>query len=260
MSKEYYKLASALKLSPSTKAVLRELAWFADPEGKQAYPSVKKIAAHTGYTPRCVQIQLRKLETLRLIRGTARTGTTTTYCLIEESMRLFEKVNAAIEVGEQGSSLGANGRTETGERRSPKQYEQNYGTEKSTTTMQPVEMRKNGHDLAETVDREALRMRISEWLGIDNGRHNPVWVDDLVIDRLIQRCFDNDPRATTDEILHFIDEKGPTLLAQRPTGSGWIAERKPGINHPAMFLVAAVANCFQGRNSGARRRRQRQVE
>jgi hypothetical protein len=55
--------------------------------------------------------------------------------------------------------------------------------------------------------------------------------DDLLVDTIIHACRANERTATTDEICHFIDVKGPIA---------W------GKEHPGAYLRTAVSNCFAG--------------
>jgi hypothetical protein len=133
---------------------------------------------------------------------------------------------------------------------------ENCELEKPSTT-QPVEMRSNGAAV-DAVDREVLRNELGVWAGFDLGQPGEQQVDDFVVDRLIARVFEHDPVATTEQIVEFIRQKGPTLLKKEfdPRYGRDIYVRKQGIQYPAMFLVAAVASCFEGANSLARRMRQ----
>lgn len=67
MSKIVITLVCGCDLPPSVKAIAKELAWYADDHGMQAFPSVWTISKRTGYTPRTVQKALRTLERMGLI-------------------------------------------------------------------------------------------------------------------------------------------------------------------------------------------------
>jgi hypothetical protein len=67
MSKDVYIMASECHLRPALKAVLQQLAWFADPNGRNTYPSVETISGRTGLERRTVQKMLRELEAPRII-------------------------------------------------------------------------------------------------------------------------------------------------------------------------------------------------
>ena len=60
MSKNVYNAAAACNLRHPPKAVLKELAWFADDDGQEIWPSVELLAARTGLSRRAIQQQLRR--------------------------------------------------------------------------------------------------------------------------------------------------------------------------------------------------------
>ncbi len=62
MSTIAYNLACRCNLRPPTKAVLKEMGWFADDAGENIWPSVQTLAERTGLTRRAVQELLRELE------------------------------------------------------------------------------------------------------------------------------------------------------------------------------------------------------
>lgn len=62
MSKSVYTAVCHCSLRPSAKSVLKELAWYADDDGGQIWPSVHTLASRTGLTRRGVQKILRELE------------------------------------------------------------------------------------------------------------------------------------------------------------------------------------------------------
>jgi DNA-binding transcriptional ArsR family regulator len=62
MSKAIYNAACGCGIRHPTKAVLKELAWFADDDGKNIWPSVTTLAERTGLSRRAVQKLLRDLE------------------------------------------------------------------------------------------------------------------------------------------------------------------------------------------------------
>ena len=60
-------MAAECPLRPAVKAVLLQLAWFADYSGKNAFPSVSTIAQRTGLKRRTIQKVLRELEGQKII-------------------------------------------------------------------------------------------------------------------------------------------------------------------------------------------------
>jgi hypothetical protein len=103
--------------------VLKELAWFADDDGANAWPSVKTLAERTGLSRRGIQKILRDLEQLGAIEavGTRLGGRhrTTRYRLV---LGWFE-ADLGAKKGEQGDSETANGSARKGEPGSPEQNE-----------------------------------------------------------------------------------------------------------------------------------------
>ena len=75
-------------------------------------------------------------------------------------------------------------------------------------------------------ETEAERAQVAEAI---LQQHIPA--DDLLVDTIIHACRANERTATTDEICHFIDVKGPIA---------W------GKEHPGAYLRTAVSNCFAG--------------
>ena len=69
MSKAAYNVACLCRLRPPAKAVLKDLAWFADNQGENAWPSVRTLAERTGFSRRAVQKILRELEKLGAIQA-----------------------------------------------------------------------------------------------------------------------------------------------------------------------------------------------
>jgi hypothetical protein len=62
MSKEVYNTVSNCRQRVAVKAVLKELAWFANNDGENIWPSVSTLAHRTGLGRRGVQKILRELE------------------------------------------------------------------------------------------------------------------------------------------------------------------------------------------------------
>ena len=62
MSKAAYNVACKALLPAPEKAVLKELAWFANDAGENTWPSVRYQAERTGFSRRGVQKILRRLE------------------------------------------------------------------------------------------------------------------------------------------------------------------------------------------------------
>ncbi len=69
MSKTVYNAACGCNLRHPAKAVLKEMAWFADDEGEEIWPSVLTLAGRTGLTRRAVQKLLRELEEVGAIQA-----------------------------------------------------------------------------------------------------------------------------------------------------------------------------------------------
>lgn len=67
-------MASECILRPAVKAVLQQLAWFADADGRNIFPSVSTIARRTGLTRRAVQKLLRELEAMGIIASVGSQG------------------------------------------------------------------------------------------------------------------------------------------------------------------------------------------
>lgn len=72
------KVFKAQGLKSTQKLVLLALADHANDEGRHVYPSVGKVASKTALTPRAVQVTIRQLETMKLIKKIKRGGGTKT--------------------------------------------------------------------------------------------------------------------------------------------------------------------------------------
>jgi hypothetical protein len=126
MSKAAYNVACQCQLRPTAKAVLKELAWFANDQGENAWPSVRTLAERTGLGRRAVQKILRESEQVGAIQAVGnRLGgrhRTTRYRLV---LAWFQ-ANCAAKKGERGDTERANGSAQKGERGSPEQKEHEY--------------------------------------------------------------------------------------------------------------------------------------
>lgn len=141
MSKTPYNAACGCNLRHPAKAVLKELAWFADDEGQNIWPSVQTLADRTGLTRRAVQKLLRQLEEAGAIQAIgSRLGgrrKTTRYRMdldwlrakaeTANRLRPFVLQNVgANRNDEPRNNERANGSAENSESRSPKQNEHEY--------------------------------------------------------------------------------------------------------------------------------------
>ena len=119
MSKAAYNVARRCQLRPPAKAVLKELAWYANDEGENAWPSVRTLAERTGFSRRTVQKILRELEGLGAIQAVGnRLGgrhRTTRYRLVWE----WVEARCKAQKGERDDRKRANGSARKGERGSP---------------------------------------------------------------------------------------------------------------------------------------------
>lgn len=126
MSTEATNLVSRVRLRPALKAVLNQLAWFANPDGENIFPSVLTLSERTGYSRRAVQKILRELEQQGAIQAVgSRLGgrhRTTRYRLVVA----WCQANREAEKGERRDSERANGSARKGERDSPEQKEHEY--------------------------------------------------------------------------------------------------------------------------------------
>lgn len=277
---ELREFPDGVPLDTTDKAVAFVLAHHHNPSTRVTYPNRDTIAAAACCSVPTVKRALRSFERhlfVRRIRPENQgRGQFTLYRFLaldepELLARLLSgervsdreggQIDPLFSVAERGSegghldpkrgSEGGHPRSRNKERTGTKT---NYELNDDDDCRLPVE---NVKTQKPEINREQLREVMEGWLGIDNGRQQAVSVDDLVLNRLIERCIENDAAVTTEEIMHFLNEKGPSLLIRRENYStgGWVSERKPGIKYPAMFLVAAVASCFEGANSASRRMR-----
>jgi pyocin large subunit-like protein len=145
MSRTAINAACKCQVRPTAKAVLKELAWFADDAGENIWPSVKTLAERTGLSRRAVQKLLRELEHMGAIQALgSRLGgrhKTTRYRMdfgwLEASAktangnRPFVPQNSGEKRnGEPQNSKRANGSAENSEPRSPEQKEHEYEQKK----------------------------------------------------------------------------------------------------------------------------------
>jgi DNA-binding transcriptional MocR family regulator len=126
LSKAAYQLACQCQLRATAKAVLKELAWFADDKGERIWPSVRTLAERTGMGRRTVQKILRELEREGAIQALgSRLGgrhRTTRYRMV---LAWFEAACKETK-GERHDAERANGSAEKGEPRAPEQKEHEY--------------------------------------------------------------------------------------------------------------------------------------
>lgn len=147
MSKTIYNAACGCGTRHPTKAVLKELAWFADDDGKNTWPSVTTLAERTGLSRRAVQKLLRELEQTGAIdalgsrlggRGRGGRGRATQYRInlgwLEENAKTANNRRPSVLregggknlKGERYDTERANGSAKKGERGSPEQNEHEY--------------------------------------------------------------------------------------------------------------------------------------
>ena len=142
MSKAAYNAASACCLRHPAKAVLKEMAWFANEEGGSIWPSVDTLADRTGLTRRSVQKILRRLENAGAIQAQGsrlggRHGSTRYRIDLGWVERNTERANHVrpfginqqnthSKNGERHDAKRANAMTENSEPGSPEQKEHEY--------------------------------------------------------------------------------------------------------------------------------------
>jgi hypothetical protein len=134
-----YQAACGCNLRHPAKAVLKEMAWFADDAGQNIWPSVTTLSHRTGMSRRGVQKQLRALEQVGAIRtlGSRLGGRrkTTRYSIdlgwMEANAERANKLRPSSydkslrkQNGERQHSERANNQSENSESRSPEQKEQ----------------------------------------------------------------------------------------------------------------------------------------
>jgi DNA-binding Lrp family transcriptional regulator len=158
------------------RAVLKELAWFADDNGQRAFPSVTTLAVRTGLSRRAVQKLLRELERIGAIdavgsrlggrgRASGGRGRSTHYRINLE--RLKANQNTANEVrpcvlrqadkkGEPDDTQRANSRAENSEPHAPEQKEYEYEYEEKQDA--PFKGRPGG-----ALTYEHQRLRQATW-------------------------------------------------------------------------------------------------
>jgi hypothetical protein len=150
MSKAIYTAACVSGIRHPMKAVLKELAWFADDDGKNTWPSVTTMADRTGLSRRAVQKFLRELEQAGAIdavgsrlggRGRGGRGRATQYRInlgwLEENAKTANNGRPSVSregggknrKGERHDTERANGSAKKGERGSPEQNEDEYEKE-----------------------------------------------------------------------------------------------------------------------------------
>jgi DNA-binding transcriptional ArsR family regulator len=147
MSKAIYNAACGCGIRHPTKAVLKELAWFADDDGKNIWPSVTTLAERTGLSRRAVQKLLRDLEQTGAIdaegsrlggRVRGGRGRATRYRInlgwLEENAKTAKKGRPSFfgedcgknQKGELHGKETANGSADNSEHGSPEQKEHEY--------------------------------------------------------------------------------------------------------------------------------------
>jgi hypothetical protein len=147
VSKITYNAVCLYRIRHPAKAVLKELAWFADDDGKNTWPAVTTVAERTGLSRRTVQKLLRELEQTGAIdavgsrlggRGRGGRGRATQYRInlgwLEENAKTANKGRPSFlaedggksEKGKLHGQKRANGNAENSERGSPEQKEHEY--------------------------------------------------------------------------------------------------------------------------------------
>lgn len=145
MSKIAFNAACGCNLRHSTKAVLKEMAWFADDVGENIWPSVQTLANRTGLSRKGVQKLLRELEQVGAIQALGSRlggrGRTTRYRIDFRWLQASAKTANGIRPfvpqvasknrnGEPQNNERANGSAEKSEPRSPEQKEHEYEQKK----------------------------------------------------------------------------------------------------------------------------------
>jgi hypothetical protein len=147
MSKAVYNAACSCSTRHPAKAVLKELAWFADDDGKNIWPAVTTLAERTGLSRRAIQKLLRELEQKGAIdaagsrlggRSRGGRGRATQYRInlgwLEENAKTANRGRPSFSrdgggknaKGELHGNGRANGSAENSERDSPEQKEHEY--------------------------------------------------------------------------------------------------------------------------------------
>jgi hypothetical protein len=175
MSKEVYNLASECHLRPAVKAVLQTLAWYADPNGRNTYPSVGTISSRTDFKRRTVQKVLRELEAIGIILATSsrlggRSHSTRYEINMGKLQELKETANCKNSSGRpkgEPECKRATATSKKSEQRSPEQQEH----EKQKKAIPVLSCREvpaqKMTEQPQTVDR------ITD--GLDQDRGNQVW-------------------------------------------------------------------------------------
>lgn len=150
MSKTAYNSACGCNLRHPKKAVLKELAWFANDEGENIWPSVRTLAQRTGLTRRAVQKLLRELEEAGTIHAVgSRLGgrsKTTHYRMdlgwLEANAQTANRIRPFVPQhagenrnGEPQSNERANCSAENSEPRSPEHKEHEYEQKKEPSSI-----------------------------------------------------------------------------------------------------------------------------
>ncbi len=146
VSRDVYNAACKCPVRRTAKAVLLQLAWYADDNGENVWPKVSTIAERTSLTRRAVQKVLRELESQQIIfatgsrlRGRARS---THYCINLARLSFFvESANNIRPLPQKKSESQdiqrANSTPIKGAQRSPE--ENNNEKEKETATPYEVQ-------------------------------------------------------------------------------------------------------------------------
>ena len=189
-----YQLASGCTLRPALKNVLLALAWHADPNGRNAFPSVNTIAQRTGYRRRTVQKALRELEAQEIIyavgsRLGGRRHSTRYDFNVRKLQELKEAANCIHPLGRHKSEPADHERATVvltnGELRSPEHQEDEK--EKKAT---PVISSQDGKAHKRT-EQPRTANRIPD--GLDQNRGEEVWsaIREQLKPRVDPHSFDN---------------------------------------------------------------------
>lgn len=118
-------------LRPAVKAVLQQLAWYADPNGRNTFPSVGTISRRTGLKRRTVQKVLREFEAQQIISAvSSRSGGrshSTRYEIsvgkLQEQKETANEVHPSAKHKSEPESQSATATTKKSEQSSPEQQE-----------------------------------------------------------------------------------------------------------------------------------------
>jgi hypothetical protein len=173
VSKDVFNAACHCCIRRTAKALLKELAWFADDGGNNIWPSVTTLAERTGLARRTVQKRLRALEQIGAIDALGSRlggrGRTTKYRInlrwLEDNTKTAHKGRPSSswkgcekdEKGERQTTERVDGSAKKGERDSPEQNEHEYEKKQEMRSL------KTGERKAIPYQHQRLQQRISQY-------------------------------------------------------------------------------------------------